>query len=73
MASGLTQISGRNVLIWEEKFLLGGWSLENRNLWFHTKILCMAVGEVVRRGGINLADKMSTPAFTGSNAARDSD
>ena len=69
MVSGLTQINGRNVLTWEEKFVLDSWSMENRNLWFHTKILCKVAFKVARRDGINLASSILMPVFIGSKGS----
>ncbi len=51
--TGWAQINGRNALVWEEKFALDVWYVENVSLWLDLKILACTVWQTVRRKDIN--------------------
>jgi sugar transferase EpsL len=64
--TGLAQVSGRNLLTWEEKFDLDVYYVDNWSLWLDFKILLVTVWKVVRREGINQVGHATMPTFTGS-------
>lgn len=61
--TGLTQISGRNALGWEDKFDLDVWYVDHRSLWLDVKILAMTVWKVLRRDGISHSGHATAPEF----------
>ena len=67
--TGWAQISGRNALSWEEKFMLDVWYVDNWSLWLDIKILWLTVLKVVRREGVSAAGHETMPVFMGSAAA----
>ncbi|KOR28477.1 hypothetical protein TI04_10900 [Achromatium sp. WMS2] len=65
--TGLAQISGRNTLLWEEKFNLDLWYVENRSLCLDIKILFLTVKKVIMRDGISAPGEATMPKFKGTN------
>ena len=66
--TGWAEIKGRNAISWEEKFAHDIWYVENHNLWIDIKILFMTVVSVLRRDGIDSAEDVPMPKFTGNGA-----
>ena len=64
--TGLAQVSGRNSISWEEKFLLDTHYARNRSTWLDIVILCRTLACVVTRRGITAADSVTMPEFLGS-------
>ena len=50
--TGLAQVSGRNSLIWEEKFAYDVWYVNSLSFWLDVKILFMTVKVVFSRSGV---------------------
>lgn len=64
--TGLAQISGRNGLSWEDRFLLDVQYVERQSFLLDCLIIWRTIGAVLRRDGVTAADHASMPAFTGS-------
>jgi len=65
--TGLTQISGRNAISWEDKFRYDIWYVDNWSLWLDVKILCRTLLKVIKREGISHPGQATMPAFRGSD------
>ncbi len=64
--TGLTQVSGRNGLSWEEKFALDVWYVDHWSLGLDLRILWRTLVTVVRRNGIAADGHATMPEFMGS-------
>ncbi len=64
--TGLTQVSGRNTLSWDEKFALDVAYVERRSLSLDLWILWRTVVTVVRGDGIAAGGHATMPEFMGS-------
>jgi len=64
--TGLVQVSGRNLLSWDEKFELDVWYVDNWSLWLDVKILFRTLWHVVRRKGIHAQGEATMREFLGS-------
>lgn len=64
--TGLTQISGRNHLTWDEKFAKDLEYVDRRSLWLDLTIVLRTFLHVVRREGISAEGTVTMPEFTGS-------
>jgi len=64
--TGLTQVSGRNALSWEEKFALDVWYVDHWSLALDLRILWRTLVTVVRRTGIAADGHATMPEFMGS-------
>jgi lipopolysaccharide/colanic/teichoic acid biosynthesis glycosyltransferase len=63
--TGLAQVSGRNTLIWEDKFDLDVRYVDSQSFLLDLKILVRTVGVVLRRTGIAMEGHTSAPRFVG--------
>lgn len=66
--TGLAQVSGRNAISWEEKFMLDVWYIDNYSFALDAKILWLTVLRVLTRDGISAPGDATMPAFGGSAA-----
>ncbi len=66
--TGLAQVSGRNLLSWDEKFALDVWYVDNWSLWLDVKILFRTFWQVVNRSGIQAEGEATMGEFMGSEA-----
>ncbi len=64
--TGLVQVSGRNLLSWDEKFDLDIWYVDNWSLWLDVKILLRTLWHVVKRTGIRAQGEATMSEFLGS-------
>lgn len=64
--TGLAQVSGRNALSWEDKFVLDVRYVEECSLLLDLKILLLTVGKVVRSDGIAAEGSATMPEFMGA-------
>lgn len=64
--TGWAQVSGRNAISWEDKFVLDVWYVDNRSIFLDTKILFMTVWGVLRREGISQEGHATMEEFMGS-------
>jgi sugar transferase EpsL len=67
--TGLAQVSGRNLLSWDEKFALDVWYVDNWSFWLDIKILFSTVWVVLRRSGIQAEGEATMSEFLGSASA----
>ncbi|MGH2791298.1 MAG: sugar transferase [Actinomycetota bacterium] len=67
--TGLTQVSGRNGLSWEQKFELDLTYIDRWSLWLDLKILALSVREVFARRGVSASGHATMPRFNGSTAS----
>jgi lipopolysaccharide/colanic/teichoic acid biosynthesis glycosyltransferase len=66
--TGLTQVSGRNGLSWEEKFALDVRYVDQRSFRLDLWILWRTLVTVVRRNGIAAAGHTTMPEFLGNSS-----
>ncbi len=66
--TGLAQVSGRNLLSWDEKFALDVWYVDNWSLWLDVKILFRTFWQVINRSGIQAEGEATMSEFMGSEA-----
>lgn len=64
--TGLAQISGRNALNWEEKFVLDVWYVDNRSMRLDIRIIWVTVLKVLQRDGISATGEATMPKFEGT-------
>ena len=64
--TGLAQVSGRNLLSWEEKLELDVQYVDNCCLSLDMRILLMTVSKVLRRDGIAAQGQATMSRFTGT-------
>ena len=57
------QVYGRNAIMWEEKFTLDVWYVDNWSLWLDLKIIAMTVCKVLKRQGISQEGETTMPEF----------
>lgn len=63
--TGWAQINGRNAIMWEEKFKLDVWYVDNKSLWLDVKIIFMTILKIVKREGISQAGQATMEEFKG--------
>jgi len=66
--TGLAQISGRNALDWEDRFVLDVWYVDHRTLWLDVRILLKTLAKVVLMEGISPKDDSPLVPFRGTRA-----
>ena len=64
--TGWAQINGRNTLIWEERFKLDVWYVDNQSLWLDIKIILLTIVKVFKREGINEPGQATMTEFMGN-------
>ncbi len=65
--TGLAQVSGRNALTWEERFVLDVHYVDHKSLRLDLAILARTVAEVIRRRGVAAIGHVTMPAFIGTS------
>ena len=70
--TGLTQVSGRNGLSWEEKFALDVWYIDHWSLRLDLWVLWRTLVTVARREGITANGHATMPEFLGSGSVEGS-
>ena len=63
--TGLAQVSGRNLLTWEEKFRLDLEYVDHASLGLDLRILARSLSRVLRRDGISAEGSSTMPEFRG--------
>ena len=66
--TGLTQVSGRNGLSWEEKFGLDVWYVDHWSLALDLRILWRTLLTVLRRDGVAADGHATMPEFLGNGS-----
>lgn len=69
--TGLAQVSGRNALSWEDKFVLDTWYVDHRSMLLDVKILLMTVTRVLGREGVSGTGEATMSEFQASAAESD--
>ncbi len=64
--TGWTQVNGRNILSWEEKFALDVWYVDHQSFWLDCKILIMTLQKVITREGITAPGEQVVEKFKGN-------
>lgn len=64
--TGLAQVSGRNNLSWEDRFVLDVDYIDSHNLFLDIKILFMTIMKVVKRDGISQEGHATMEEFRGN-------
>lgn len=68
--TGLAQVSGRNLLPWDERFAMDVWYVDNQSMWLDLKILLRSVAKVVRRADIATPGELEMGNFADYAAAK---
>ena len=63
--TGLAQISGRNILSWNDRFNFDLYYVENASLMLDLKIILMTFKIVLLRQGVNASKNVSMEIFKG--------
>jgi len=66
--TGWAQVHGRNLISWEDKFVLDVWYVDHASLWLDVRILWMTVRKVLVRDGINAQGEATMPKFEGDKS-----
>lgn len=66
--SGWAQITGRNAISWNQKFILDVWYVDNCGALLDLKILFLTVPKVLFKAGITAEDHVTMPKWTGNEA-----
>ena len=64
--TGLAQVKGRNLLSWNDKFLLDVWYVENRSIALDLQIIFLTIGKVLSRHGVDSSSEVTMGRFTGN-------
>jgi lipopolysaccharide/colanic/teichoic acid biosynthesis glycosyltransferase len=64
--TGLAQVSGRNLLSWEDRLALDTWYVDHRSLGLNARICARTVLVLLRRVGVAAPGSVTMPQFTGS-------
>lgn len=64
--TGLAQVSGRNLLDWDERFDLDVRYVDERGLLLDLRVLARTIGCVLRRTGVSAAGEATCTPFRGS-------
>lgn len=66
--TGLAQVSGRNCLEWEDKFVIDVQYVDQWSLWLDIKVLFRTVRAVLGADGVSAPEHFSAPEFLGTGA-----
>ncbi len=64
--TGLAQVSGRNLIDWDQKFSLDVLYVEHCSLWLDLRILAVTAVKVLRLRGITKPGHATMPTFSGT-------
>lgn len=65
--TGLSQVNGRSLLDWEERFQLDVWYVDNVSVWVDIKIMLLTLLKVYRKEGVSPEGGSSvSPPFNGN-------
>lgn len=65
--TGWAQVNGRNAILWDRRFELDVWYVENRSFWLDVKILIKTVYKVFKKEGIRHEGNVAMPTWKGNN------
>lgn len=63
--TGWAQVNGRNLLSWEDKFILDLWYVDHQSLWLDLEILGKTAVSVIKRKGIAAPGEATMREFMG--------
>jgi len=66
--TGWAQVKGRNSISWKQKFAYDIWYVNNISFLLDVKILLLTIKRIVVPEGINSANGLNMPTFTGGDA-----
>lgn len=66
--SGWAQITGRNAISWNQKFILDVWYVDNCSALLDIKILLLTVPKVLFKAGVTADNHVTMPKWTGDEA-----
>ena len=66
--TGLAQVSGRNAISWNDKFLLDVYYVDHHSFLFDLKILFKTVSVVLKRKNISASNHATMPEFMGGDS-----
>lgn len=66
--TGLAQVSGRNAIEWDQRFVLDLEYVDEHDLRMDTDVLVKMIRTVVRREGISHSEQEDMPEFLGTEA-----
>jgi sugar transferase EpsL len=66
--TGWAQVNGRNILNWEQKFILDVWYVDHLSLWLDLKIIGLTVWKVITCEGISQPGQATAQEFTGGSS-----
>jgi lipopolysaccharide/colanic/teichoic acid biosynthesis glycosyltransferase len=64
--TGWAQVNGRNLLSWDERFILDVWYVNHHSILLDIKILFITSKIVLKREGISAKGEATMPKFKGS-------
>lgn len=64
--TGWAQVNGRNAILWDRRFELDVWYVENRSFWLDVKILIKTVYKVFKKEGIRHEGNVAMPTWKGN-------
>ena len=64
--TGWAQVNGRNLLSWDERFILDVWYVNHHSILLDIKILFITSKKVLKREGISAKGEATMPKFKGS-------
>jgi lipopolysaccharide/colanic/teichoic acid biosynthesis glycosyltransferase len=67
--TGWAQIHGRNAVAWEPRFQFDVWYVDHWSLPLDFRILARTLGSVLKREGINAADRSTMTEFQGDDVS----
>jgi sugar transferase EpsL len=71
--TGWSQIHGRNLMSWEDKFNHDVWYVDHWSLWLDIRILARTLLKVIRREGISQEGFATAPLFMGNKRENKTD
>jgi len=63
--TGLAQVSGRNLLSWDDRFKLDVWYVDNHSIFLDIKIILITIKKVINQEGISAKGEATMPKFKG--------
>lgn len=69
--TGWSQVSGRNLLDWEERLQKDVWYVDNRTIWLDLKIIFLTFLKVFKKEGISAEQHATMPEFQGDDSRDD--
>jgi lipopolysaccharide/colanic/teichoic acid biosynthesis glycosyltransferase len=68
--TGWAQVNGRNVLTWEQKFILDVWYVDHQSFALDWKILVLTAWKILKREGINQPGQATAQEFMGQTSEK---